>query len=318
MKRRAVSESRRSLLAAALVPLVAGRAFAQSRERPKSIGYLSGGQSAEWLSKLLAERGFVEGRNLRVDTRIPSDWEEATLRRAAEELVALKPDALYAHLANRVGALAAATRTIPIVTGGVPDPVGAGFAKTLRRPGGNITGLSFGLPETAEITVSIFRMLRPGLKRLGGFFARGTPPAQMAPWMIDAARRSGLEWAPMAVEPGQDVEGVLARFAGEAALVGPTRDPAFGEQIIRHATRLRIMTSGQVEAGALMNYGLEHEDGQNRIAAIMERVLGGANPAEIPFELPSRPDFRLNLATARAMGIVVPPEVMLRVTKVID
>src|SRR5437870_7860327 len=146
---------RRAFLAAlASCPLAS---FAQSppSDRPKIVGYLSGGQGPEWLAAVLAKRGYVEGRNLRIEARIPNDWESATLAKAAAELVALKPDALYAFHANRVGALAAATRTIPIVAGGVADPIGSGFAKSLRRPGGNVTGLSLGMPETADIVIGL-------------------------------------------------------------------------------------------------------------------------------------------------------------------
>src|SRR5438128_11430494 len=86
--------------------------------KPKVLGYLSGGQGPEGLWKVVARRGYVEGRDLRIETRIPADWEAATLRQAAEELVALRPDALYCLHGNRVAALASATKTIPIVCGG--------------------------------------------------------------------------------------------------------------------------------------------------------------------------------------------------------
>jgi putative ABC transport system substrate-binding protein len=303
----------RMLAAGAAAPAGAGLASG----RPKVLGYLSGGQGPEWLSKLLAERGYVEGRNLRIETRIPADWEAATLRKAAEELVALRPDALYAILAIRVEALAAATRTIPIVAG-VPDPVGAGFAKSLRRPGANVTGLSFGLPETADIVVGIFKALRPGLKRVGGIFAKGTPPAHRGTWWIASSRKSGVEFVAMVPGSESELREGLATLAGQAAFVAPTRDPDFGRRTIELATGLGIMTAGPLEHGAFMSYALEHEDGERRIAAILDRVLRGESPADIPFELPSRQDFVLNRRVARRIGVEIPPDILLRVDRFVD
>ena len=310
--------SRRTFVAGLLGATLAPRALAQPRDRVYVIGYLSGGQGPEWLIKVLAPLGYVEGRNLRIETRIPPNWETETLAKAARELVAARPDALYAIMGNRVGALAAATRTIPIVAGGVPDPVGVGFAKSLRRPGGNVTGLSLGFPETAGIMIDILKKMRPGLTRVGGLFAKGTPAAHMGPWWMEACRKAGLEWIAAGVGSVEEAERVLAPMAGQAAFMAPQKDTELSARIVPIATRLRVATMGRVNEGALMSYGLEFENMDERIASLLDRVLRGANPAEIPFELPSRPGFEWNRTTAKALGIQIPPDVLLRVTAFVD
>jgi putative ABC transport system substrate-binding protein len=309
---------RRSLLAAALAAAAAPRIASAQSAPPKVVGYLSGGQGPEWLSKVLATRGYVEGRNLRIETRIPPDWEGETLARAARELVALRPDVLYAIMANRVGALAAATRTIPIVTGGVPDPVGAGFAQSLRRPGANITGLSFGLAETAQIVVGILKTLRPALGRLSGIFPASLSAVHMGGWWAAECRRAGIEWRPVGVATAEEGERLVAGMAGEAAIVAPFRDPAVGARMVAAATRHRVASVGQTRDGALMNYGMEFEDSDARIAALLDRVLRGGDPAAIPFELPDRPTFEWNRATARALAIELPRDLSLRVTRYVE
>jgi putative ABC transport system substrate-binding protein len=302
------------LLAAALAP----RALAQPGSRVYVIGYLSGGQGPEWLAKVLGERGYVVGRNLRIETRIPPDWNPDTLAKAAAELVALRPDVLYAIMGNRVGALAAATRTIPIVTGGVPDPVGGGFAKSLRRPGGNITGLSLGLHESAEIVMGILKSMRPQLRRVGGIFPKGLSTVNAGSWWADAARKAGLEWMSAGVATEEEAERALASLAGQAVFLAPMKDTELGLKIAAIATRLRIVTVGPPDHQVVITYGLDFKDDQARVAAILDQVLRGANPAEIPFELPDRPVFILNRRTARAVGLEIPRDVLLRATEVID
>ena len=313
-----IHRSRRAFIAGLSASLLAPSVPGQGTTGVKTIGYLSGGQGPEWLAKVMALRGYVEGRNLRIETRIPPDWEAETLAKAARELVAVRPDVLYAIMGNRVGALAAATRTIPIVTGGVPDPVGAGFAKSLRRPGGNVTGLSFGLAETAEIVIAMLKSMRPGLKRVGGLFAKGTPAAHMGPWWMEACRKAGLEWSAVGLGTVEEAELMLAPMAGQAVIVAPQKDPALSPRILSVATRLRIATLGRVQDSALMSYGMDFENSEERIASLLDRVLRGANPAETPFELPDRPTFEWNRATAKAIGIQIPHDVLLRVTAFVD
>ena len=309
---------RREALAGILAWGIGGTPRAFAADRPRVVGYLSGGQGPEWLARVLATRGYVDGRNLRIDTRVPANWDMPMLAKAAAELVAARPDVLYAIMANRVAALAAATRTIPIVTGGVPDPVGAGFAQTIRRPGGNITGLSFGFRETAEILLGLLKEFRPRLRRVVGIFPAGLPEEHRGTWWRDASRAAAVEWSAAEAGDEADAERILQPVAGQAVIVAPTKDPRQPERILAIATRLRILSIGSVQQGALMSYGHDFADHESRIAAILDKVLRGASPAEIPFELPDRPAFSLNRRTARAIGVEIPPGVLLRATEVID
>lgn len=306
--------SRRVFLGAiAAIPI--GSLAQAPPDKRKVLGYLSGGQGPEWLWKVVARRGYAEERNLRIETRIPPDWEGATLKRAAEELVALRPDALYALHGNRVAALAAATKTIPIVCGGMADPVGGGFAKSLRRPGGNVTGLSFGFPESAEIQIGLLKAIRPSLRRVGGLFHASIPPEMRGIWWVEACRKSAIEWHAASFSGEKDLATALAPLSGEAVFVAPTRNPKLAAKAHDVATSQRTLSVGGVEEGALMNYGLDHADHDGRIATMIDQVLRGVDPAGIPFELPDRPSFAFNRATARALGIEVPREVLLRVTQ---
>ena len=310
--------SRRALLAAAIAAGIAPRVAAAQASRVKVVGYLSGGQGPEGLAKMLARRGYVEGRNVRIEIRIPKDWETGSLDKAARELVAARPDALYAFMANRVAALAAATRTIPIVAGGVSDPVGAGFAKSLRQPGGNVTGLSFGFPESAELVVAILKSIRPGRARVGGIFAKGMPEIHRGTWWTEACAKAGLEWRAVTVGTPDEAATFLAGMTRQATFVAPIKDVAVVPQILAAATRLGVATVGQVEQGALMSYGMDFANYEERIASILDQVLRGANPATIPFELPDRPGFEWNRTTAKALGIEMPREIALRVTRFVD
>ena len=310
--------SRRAVLAGLATWPLAAAMPVRAQDRPKVVGYLSGGQGPEWLAKVLALRGYVEGRNVRIETRIPPDWEAATLEKAARDLVASRPDVLYAIMANRVGALVAATRSIPIVTGGVPDPVGARFARSLRQPGGNVTGLSWGFPETAEIMIGILKSVRPGLRRIGGLFASGLPKEHMGPWWEGPCRRAGLEWSAANVATIEDANRLFASLSGQAAIVAPTKDPALGSAMLPLALRHRVAAVGNVDDGGLMTYGMDFEKPEERIASLLDQVLRGASPATIPFELPDRSSFEWNRRTARALGVELPRDIALRVTRLVD
>ncbi len=308
MRRR--REALAALLACALAPGIA----APARDRVFVIGYLSGGaQPRDFIAGPLAELGYVEGKNLRFEVRAPPNWQAATLAAAAGELVAAKPDVLIALMAWRVHALAAATRTIPIVSLGTADPLAEGLVQSLRRPGGNVTGLSLGLRESAEATVRLLRRMRPSLRRVTMLHAVDPRPAFFEP----AVRAAGLE--PVYIRMGEASEAarLLGPFAGEAVFIAPAAEGAAVQRFTAVAHGLKIAIVGS-DAGALMAYGFEFTDQMRRAAAIIDKVLRGGNPAEIPLELPDRPRFMLNRKIAREIGIDIPNDVLLRVTELID
>jgi putative ABC transport system substrate-binding protein len=318
---------RRAALAALLAAALPPRAFAA--ERAKRIGYLSGGGGTEEISSRLAALGWVEGRNLQFEVRLsPPASDPGALKAAAEELVRSRPDVLVAFT-DRTDALAEATRTIPIVSGFHADPVGMGLARSLRHPGRNITGLSSGSRESAGAWLGLLRMLRPRLDRVVVIHsAQGE--ARM--------RRVAQSWREVAQPMGIDVRlGAAGTLADVARIFDALGDPAacaafplFGgmttvslpvalqKDVLALALRRRIATVGDAQAGALMDYDASFADPMGRLAAIIDKILRGADPAGIPFELPDLIVFVLNRATAKAIGAVITPEILLRATRVIE
>ena len=308
------NHNRRALLAALLASGLAPTAALAARGRVFVIGHLSGGAiPGESIAGALADLGYVEGRNLRFESRAPSSWERATLAAAAAELVAAKPDVLTAMLFWPVHALAAATRTIPIVSMGTPDPVGEGLVQSLRRPGRNVTGLSLGLRESAEATMRLLRRMRVSLARVAMLHEVDPPPSFFAP----AARAAGLQPTYLRIGDAGDADRVLHPFAGEAIFITPRKDRATMDRIAKAARGMHIAVIGAVE-DAVMDYYFDFVDANRRAAAIVDKVLRGANPAEIPLELPDRPTFMLNRRIARELGMEIPNDVLLRVTDLVD
>jgi putative ABC transport system substrate-binding protein len=321
MKRRAALGA---LATCALAP-----ATGRAADPVRRVGYLSGGASAEELSSRLARLGWVEGKNLRFHLRIvKSGASETELSAAVAGLVAAKPDVLVAFL-DRVDLLAAATKTIPIVAGLHADPVGLGVAKSLRRPGGNVTGLSVGERESAGVWLGILKTLRPKLARLVVFHGIGGEARMRAvskAWQ-DAANSIGVavSYAPCATpadisrafealgDPASAAAIVPPRGSSTTALPGTLEATLYALAIQRG-----IAAVGVADEGALMRYETSYSDPWGRLAAIVDKVLRGESAADIPFELPDSADFVVNRATAKSIGVNLPPEILLRATDVID
>jgi putative tryptophan/tyrosine transport system substrate-binding protein len=291
------------------------------------VGYLSRGAGKEALAGSLAERGYVEGRNLRIELRQTSaDPEELEAR--SRELIRAQPDVLVAWGAKNINALARQTRTIPIVCGGTADPVGMGYAETLRRPGGNITGLSLGLPEMAELVVGLMASLRPGLRRIATYVIGGARDVDgwtpvLRP-IEGAARRAGLSWEIVPFASMEDFEralGILDPASSLAYLAG-TPSSLEARQIAAILIRRRLMSATSspqaAREGLLMHYSVGHTDERRRVAAIVDAVLRGADPAGIPFQLPDRTIFVLNRRTARAIGLDLSPALLTRATEIVE
>lgn len=313
-----------------LAALAAATAMpAHSQGRTRTVGYLSNGAEVSWLSRLLGELGYVEGRNLRIEFRVSSP-DRLRVEEIAAQLVATRPEVLVSFGALNVSSLAAATKTIPIVCGGTADPVGVGYAKSLRRPGGNITGLSYGVPEFAEIVIGLVRAVKPGANRLAAIIARGAREDVIAGWsrvmraQVEAAQAAGIAWDFTPVAELKELEAALDRLDARTSVVYFVSLPeAIGDRgaASAAANRRRVATlSGgapEARAGALMHYAIDHADPQRRVARIVDRLLRGANVAEMPFELPDRTTFIVNRATAKAVGVDLPAEVLARATEII-
>jgi putative tryptophan/tyrosine transport system substrate-binding protein len=302
---------------------------AWAKDAVRVVGYLSNGAGADVLAKPLARFGYAEGRNIRFEVRMTSR-DEAELDRSAAELVAARPEVMVSFGIRNIRALARHTSTIPIVCGETADPVGLGIARSLARPGGNITGLSAGIPEVAPILVGLMRAVRPALRRIITLVGEDTSGRAGDHWgriiqaAIGEAKRVGLAWEIRSLATPEGLERALSGLSPDSDILY-TIAPPQGVKDIQVATltrrrRLAIVSAGTglVRAGGLMSYSIDHADPMGRVAALVHKLLRGAKPADTPFELPDRTTFLVNRATARAIGVELPPHVLVRATEIID
>jgi ABC-type uncharacterized transport system substrate-binding protein len=310
------------------------RARAQQGERVRRIGTLEGltekdpeGQARnEAFLQGLQQLGWTEGRNVRIEHR----WfagDADRMRKYAAELVALAPEVILVSGSAALGPLLRATRTIPIVFTIVPDPVGAGFVDSLSRPGGNATGFSqfeYGLSGKwlellKEIAPSVTRVAvlrEPGLTAAVAQFAA---IQSMAPSLR-------VELIPLNVREPGEIERTIAAFArsptdGLIVTSGPLA-AVHRELIVTVAARHKLpavyFTRYMVADGGLMSYGPDLVDQYRRAAGYVDRILKGEKPADLPVQAPTKYDLVINLKTAKALGLDVPPTLLARADEVIE
>ncbi len=309
--------ARRAFLAAGLA---AGAVAAFGAPAVRRVGYLSGGASGESLARALAPFGWVERGNLHIETKVSET--PATDEASARELVASGPEVLVAYSGARTSALLRATRSIPIVTGVVSDAVAMGFAQTLARPGGNVTGLSFNFREVAPLHVNLLRTVVPSLRRVHAIESARTV-AGGSGLIENAVKESGLAYEAHRAEDEAAARQAFARIPnkGKDGLVVfpiPVERPLLAAMAIER----RLATSGYwpeyANVGGLMACGQHFPDPLARVAAKVNEILRGGNPAEMPFELPRHTQMVLNRRTAAAIGAKFPVDLELRATEVVE
>jgi putative tryptophan/tyrosine transport system substrate-binding protein len=318
--------------AAAAWPLAAR---AQQPERMRRIGVLmsvendpDGKAQLSGFTQGLAEIGWTDGRNLRMEVR----WgggDVNRIRTFAKELVALQPDVILAQGTPVTAALQRETQTIPIVFVTVTDPVGDGFVAGLPHPGGNITGF---LTSESAITAKMFELLTeiaPGLKRVAMLFNPDTAPGGGTYYFHDfetAARSSKVE--PIAAPARSDPEIELVTSLGGEPGGGLTVMPDYfmfihSRPIILLASRNNVPTiypwrSTVVRDSGLLSYGPDLRDIVRRGAVYVDRILRGEKPADLPVQVPVRFEMAVNARTAKALGLTVPPSILVRADEVIE
>jgi putative ABC transport system substrate-binding protein len=275
---------------------------------------------------ILRERGWSEGRNVTFQLRAAEGSEER-FQQLAAELVGLRPDVIIAANSQAIEVTHQLTKTIPIVMIGPSDPLGAGFIASLARPGGNITGLTNQLGDSAEKQLQMLKELRPGVSRIALLWnpddagSRLAAKAQMV-----SGPQQGLTIQSIPIKFREDLDAALANLAGsppEALLVHPT--PIIFVQraiIITFALRQHLPSfSGSTvmaQDGLLAGYGPDIIEVWRRAGDFVDRILKGANPAEMPVEQPTKFEFVVNLKTAHAIGLDVPALVLARADEVIE
>jgi putative ABC transport system substrate-binding protein len=318
-----------ALAAALALPLLAAlvSAEAQPSGQMRRIGYLCLTSCPDTLTAGLRDLGWVEGRNVAIERR-GADGHHQRLPDLAAELVRLEVDVIVTQ-AGMPPTLAAknATRTIPIVITDIGDPVAFGLVHSLARPGGNITGLSFLAPELTAKQFELFREIVPKLSRvavLADGHSAATP--RLVADQQAAARALGLRIHPVSLSAPEDIDRALERLAQlqPDGLYLSFDNLVYSKrrEILRFAGEKRIPTmSGTmafVEGGGLAMYGPDWSALYRRSATYVDRLLRGTRPAEIPIEQPAKFLLAVNVRTAKALGLTIPPSVLIRADRTIE
>ena len=268
----------------------------------------------------LQKLGWTEGRNLHIEYR----WDP---QKTAAELVALSPDVMFASSTAAVTALQQATRSVPIVFANVADPVSGGFVDSLAKPGGNITGFTISDYGMAAKWVELLKEIAPYVTHVG-VIREPTATASVAELAVvqSAARSFGLEVSPLGGRDAEDIERTVTEFAGGSnrgliavgsPLTGHNRD-----LIISLAARHRLPAVYPfrywVADGGLISYGPDTVDPSRQAAGYVDRILKGEKPADLPVQNPTKFELVINLKTAKALGLTVPPSLLSRADEIIE
>jgi len=328
--------NRRELIAglsgAATWPLAAR---AQQSERMRRIGILMGvaddAETKAWLvtfNQRLEQLGWQSGRNLQIDERWTAGDPERN-QRFAGELIAMQPDAVFAFSSVAVAALQRENRSVPIVFTAISDPVGSGFAQSLARPGGNATGFTNFVPTMAAKWLEVLKEIAPQVQHAALLFN-----PQTAPYVSEyyrgpfeaAAPAFGVRAIVAVVGEMSDIEAAMTALAREpgGGLVLPPDNFSYvhRKMIFALAARHRLPAvypfRFMAREGGLVSYGVDLGETFPRAAEYINRILGGARPADLPVQAPTKFELVINLKTANQLGLSVSPTLLARADEVIE
>ena len=319
-------------LAASGLAALSFPALAQTGRPARRIGFLalaSARSTAAWLASFRAgmlELRWVEGRDYVINVR-HANGAAQDLPGLADELLVTRPDLLLVPADEPARLLAHRSKTIPIVFAIASDPLGHGFAASLRRPGGNVTGLT---SLSAELSAKRLQLLKEAFPRIAhvvllfepdnvGSVSQATEIERAAPLL--GVRVTPIElWQPADIEPGFKRAAALGAQAFIVAQGGTvlSQRQAIADHIIRLKAPAMLAGSPFVEAGGLMSYAASSTDNFRRAAAYVDKILKGAKPGDIPIEQPTKFELVVNLKTAKAIGVTFPGAFMVRVDRVIE
>jgi putative tryptophan/tyrosine transport system substrate-binding protein len=306
------------------------RSHAQQADRIRRVGILRPGPladaSLDAFRQGLREVGQVERRTILVEGR-SAQGNVKRLPALARDLVDLKVDVIVAEHSAAIQAAKQESKTIPIVMAASADPVGAGLVASLARPGGNVTGFSRVGPETDGKRLELLKEILPAIKRVAFIWDPNNPGLLVR---FKAAQTTaaalGLEVQSLEVRAASELQTALEAASADraAALVVPSpMVSAYREQIVDFAAKHRLPLVYDArefveELGVLMSYGSNLPDLWRRAAALVDRILKGANPADLPVEQPTKFELVVNLKTAKALGLDIPPMLLGRADEVIE
>jgi putative tryptophan/tyrosine transport system substrate-binding protein len=306
-------------------------ARAQQPGKLPTIGFLGTGTSSsqgQWVAAFvqrLRELGWIEGQTVAIEYR----WAEGRTERAAEiaaEFVRRKVDVIVTTATAGVVAAKQATLVIPIVFAAAGDPVATGLVANLARPGGNVTGLSLVATDLAGKRIELLHEVVPGLRRLAIMGNVGNPLVVLEIGEVQAAARTlGLDVVPAGIWKAEDIAPAFEAFKRRADALFVVLDPLINSNRLPIASlalgaRLPTMHGLRelVEAGGLMSYAANFPDLFRRTAGLVDKILRGSKPGNIPVEQPTKFDLVINLTTAKALGLTISEPFLLRANEVIE
>ena len=319
------------LCGAAAWPLAAR---AQQGERMRRIGVLEpiAAESPDGKARQgaflqrLQQLGWIDGRNVRIDTRW-SAGNDAETRKYATELAALAPDVILTAGSAAIEPMRKATRTVPIVFVIVPDPVGAGFVESLSRPGGNATGFMMFEYNLSGKWLELLKEITPGVTR-AAVLRDPAITAGIGQFAViqSVAPSVGVDVSPISVREVAEIERGIAAFArspnGGMLVTASALAAVHRDLIITLAARYKLpavyVQRHFVASGGLISYRPDFIDQYRRAADYVDRILKGEKPADLPVQAPTKYDLVINLKTAKTLGLTVPPSVLARADEVIE
>jgi ABC-type uncharacterized transport system substrate-binding protein len=297
-------------------------AHAQQAGKLPTIGFLGAATpsvASQWVTafvKRLGELGWIEGRTVAIEYR----WSEGRTESYAEiaaEFVGLKVDVIVTWASAPVAAAKQATMTIPIVFAAMTDPVGAGLIASLARPGGNVTGLSLQQADTVGKRLELLREVVPNLGRLAIMANAGAPGAVLEMGEVQAkARTLGFEVTTLEIRQAEDIAPAIETLKSRADALYFATDPLLFTDRIRINTLARGARLPTIYGSR--EYGANFADLFRRSGDYVDKILRGAKPGDIPVEQPTKFDLVVNLTTAKALGLTVPPPLLARADEVIE
>jgi putative tryptophan/tyrosine transport system substrate-binding protein len=318
-------------VASVMLSLMMVEAVGQERVKIARVGYLGQAPAASFAPRVEAFRmglrdlGYLEGRNLILDFR----WAESTsqMPELAAELIRAGAEVLFAPSSTETGAALRVTKTVPVVFGAHADPVGVGHVTSLAHPGGNATGMTMLLTDLVAKELEVLKEALPGATRFGVLFASTAPSHVPAVEAAEVAAQSlGVQLRKFPVQKEDDFQHAFPamvedRIDGFMVLATPlmlTRRGLIAELAIKHRLPSVFGTKDNVLGGGLMSYAPDASALTRRAATYIDGILKGASPANLPVEQATRYELVVNLKTAKALNLPIPPTLLARADEVIE